>query len=274
MPSETPVLGITVGQACLIESLVGLGNRVVHTAPAHSGSGTDYYFYAHLTGSWLPLCQGDPTFDVYQGQILGWSGNTGNTTGPHLHITVQKPGNISATGTSVPFPELSGIAFDGFSINTDCCPVDFFFSDSVMPGDDNAIPAPSWNSGIFGAWYEQGGLGVVGSPMDNGGGPGVHGWGPGLVQDFAGGPWQAQGIVMQKNGSVAAWWVHGGILGKYFEIGAWGANNGSFGYPVSHEYAWNSWRGSDFEGGWICWLWWWGSVVKYGDPAGEPCTFF
>lgn len=44
--------------------------------------------YAHATPD-IPVAEGDL---VAAGQIVGFSGNTGNSSGPHLHITVQKKG--------------------------------------------------------------------------------------------------------------------------------------------------------------------------------------
>jgi hypothetical protein len=248
MPNGTPVLGITEGWACR-NTGSGLGNFVVQLAspPAGSGrSGTDYYFYGHNDSSWVSSCANGWTY-LYEGQIASWSDNTGNSTGPHLHITLQNPGGTCYCGSavSVPFPALSGVNFGAFAGQDP--PVEYFVSDSVMPGDDNVLPQPNWNADIFNNWSGQGGIGVVGSPFDNGVGPGVHSWGPGVVQDFA--DPTGYGIIMQYNGTGPAYWVHGAIRDAYFsQFGGWA----SLGYPISNEYQWGSYRRSDFQYGSIC----------------------
>ena len=116
-----------------------------------------------------------------------------------------------------------------------------------MPGDDNALPQPNWYAGIFNDWRDQGGGGVAGVPFNNGGGPGVHVWGPGLVQDFA--DPSGYGIIMQYYGAQVACRVHGAIRDAYFsQFGGWA----TLGYPVSDEYQWGSYRRSDFQYGSIC----------------------
>ncbi|MDE3096886.1 MAG: hypothetical protein KGK07_12935 [Chloroflexota bacterium] len=246
MNTGTPVLTITEGSACLVREPngSGLGNYAVEMAPAHSGSGTDYYFYGHLSDSWLPACTQGST-PVYEGQISSWSGDTGVKTGPHLHVTVQNPGNACYCGSvvSVKFPPLSGIDFDGKVGNYG----DTYTSDSAMPGDDNALPQPNWYANIFNNWSAQGGVTVAGVPFDNAGGPGVHVWGPGLVQDFA--EPSGYGIIMQYYGASVAYRVHGAIRDAYFsQFGGWA----TLGYPVSDEYQWGSYRRSDFQYGSIC----------------------
>jgi hypothetical protein len=107
-----------------------------------------------------------------------------------------------------------------------------------MPGDDNAKPQPNFYSSIFSRWPSDGGLNYVGSTRNNGGGPGVHGWGNGVVQDFAGpghGHGSGYGAAMLRNGTGTAWWVHGVIWDRYLYEGGAG---GWLGYPTSDEFFW------------------------------------
>jgi hypothetical protein len=178
MNNGTPLLAITEGSACWIDDgpngSTGLGLYIVQTAPGsrRNASGTDFFFYGHGSGTWISQCTSQ-TY-VYQGQVVGWSGNSGPSGTPyHLHITLQNPGHNCFCGSYVSqkFPLLSGIQFDGRSGNY----TDTYTSDSVMPGDDQTVPQPSFYSAIFNRWNSDGGIASVGSTRNNGGGRGVHG---------------------------------------------------------------------------------------------------
>ncbi len=54
-------------------------------------AGNDYYIYGHLS-EWK-VKEGDK---VTKGQVIGLTGNTGNSTGPHLHFEHRYMGNTSA----------------------------------------------------------------------------------------------------------------------------------------------------------------------------------
>ena len=141
---------------------------------------------------------------------------------------------------------------------------DWFVSDSTMPGYDNCILPCSWNGAIFGKWFSAGGLGPVGSPINNGGGPGHHWWGNGSAQDFHGS--QGHGAIMHRCCWAAeAFRVHGAIWSHYVSEG--GAT-GWLGYPESDESQDGIWRRSDFEEGYICW--WNGTAFDWEwDPGGK-----
>jgi hypothetical protein len=250
MDNGTPVLAITQSDGCWIDDKqgsTGLGLYVVATAPGHIGSGTDYYFYGHLSDTWVRQC-GDPLgiSPVYEGQIGAWSGHSGPSgTVYHLHITVQNPGSTCFCGStlSVKFPPLSGIDFDGKTGNYS----DRYFSDSIMAGDNGAVPQPNHTDQIFDAWMYNGGVYGIGVPWNASGDPGVHGWANGVVQDFASGGGTA--IILFENGATYAHGVYGAILQRYLQEG-W------LGYPTSGEYndpLNSSWRRTDFENGFICW---------------------
>tara|TARA_B110000046_G_C12967932_1_gene387603 strand:+ start:66 stop:716 length:651 start_codon:yes stop_codon:yes gene_type:complete len=55
--------------------------------------------YAHLTLNGALKNEGD---SVVQGEIIALSGNTGNTTGPHLHVQVTECEDISISCNSLP----------------------------------------------------------------------------------------------------------------------------------------------------------------------------
>ena len=65
------------------------GNYVVVEYPRADGS-SYRVSYCHLTENGVAVNVGDK---VDAGQVLGYSGSTGNSTGPHLHLTVKKSEN-------------------------------------------------------------------------------------------------------------------------------------------------------------------------------------
>lgn len=50
---------------------------------------TGYAYYQHLTKGGVRVRKGQR---VKKGELIGKSGNSGNTSGPHLHLTILKPG--------------------------------------------------------------------------------------------------------------------------------------------------------------------------------------
>lgn len=79
-PSGSPVLAVFSGKVVAAEWLGGYGNAVVleHQASLRS-------LYAHLNESLVAVGQ-----VVLQGAVIGLSGSTGNSTGPHLHFELQR----------------------------------------------------------------------------------------------------------------------------------------------------------------------------------------
>jgi murein DD-endopeptidase MepM/ murein hydrolase activator NlpD len=82
VPSGTPVYAVTDGIISKVSGAGAYGNHIVQT----NADGTQFY-YAHLskvgvgTGARVRI-----------GQVIGYSGETGNTTGPHLHFEVRRAG--------------------------------------------------------------------------------------------------------------------------------------------------------------------------------------
>src|SRR5262249_30582063 len=80
VPQGTPVYAVTTGTITAITPLSSeCGNGIVL-------AGTDGYQYVYCHGSQLFVAAGQ---DVSVGQTIMLSGNTGNSTGPHLHFQVQ-----------------------------------------------------------------------------------------------------------------------------------------------------------------------------------------
>jgi murein DD-endopeptidase MepM/ murein hydrolase activator NlpD len=77
-----PVRSVCAGDASVVLSAVGYGVHVI----VDCGGGLQMV-YAHLAAAAL----GGPA-PVAAGQLLGWVGSTGLSTGPHLHFEVRRDG--------------------------------------------------------------------------------------------------------------------------------------------------------------------------------------
>ncbi|CUR59072.1 putative peptidase M23-like protein [metagenome] len=82
-PSGTPIHAIADGVITSFEYDGSYGNKTVMTLD----DGTEIW-YAHQTSYASDLSIGE---EVRQGQVIGYVGSTGNSTGPHVHIEV-RPG--------------------------------------------------------------------------------------------------------------------------------------------------------------------------------------
>ena len=82
-PVGTPVIAADSGQVIKAEYEGGYGYAVL----VYHGGGVAT-FYAHLSGFNVT-----PGQHVQKGQIIGYVGTTGYTTGPHLHFEVRVKGN-------------------------------------------------------------------------------------------------------------------------------------------------------------------------------------
>ena len=74
----TPILAAEAGVAYPREQSGGFGRYVVVETPTH------YVYCAHLSEWWVK--EGER---VVAGQVIGLSGNTGRSTGPHVHFEVR-----------------------------------------------------------------------------------------------------------------------------------------------------------------------------------------
>lgn len=112
----TPVMAARSGEVLLVDAdgeyNNGYGNYITlwHDAartPSGVWKATQFTLYAHL--SRVTVKNGDP---VTAGQVIGFSGNTGNSTGPHLHFQVQEVKYPVATRPA----ETSGTCIDPYPL--------------------------------------------------------------------------------------------------------------------------------------------------------------
>lgn len=85
------------------------GNYVVVEYPRANG-GSYRVSYCHLTDNGVAVHVGDK---VDAGQVIGYAGSTGNSTGPHLHLTVKKGQDGTYGDAMNPLDYLAEIAVRG-----------------------------------------------------------------------------------------------------------------------------------------------------------------
>ena len=83
MPEGTPIRAADSGTVALMGWVGGYGNYtcIQHTATMSTCYGHQSRFATSNGAS------------VSQGQVIGYSGNTGNSTGPHVHFEVRINGS-------------------------------------------------------------------------------------------------------------------------------------------------------------------------------------
>ena len=87
IPVGTPVVSFLDGKVINVNTNPGANAGGIYVSISHSDPGVKRTSYLHLS---QPLVsKGDK---VKAGQVVGLSGNTGKSTGPHLHFTAFKPG--------------------------------------------------------------------------------------------------------------------------------------------------------------------------------------
>ncbi len=87
----TPIPAAKDGVVIAVGPRGGYGNAIEVAHP--DGTST---LYAHASG--VAVTQGE---HVTQGETLGWVGQTGRTTGPHLHLEVRRGGHFVDPGQAL-----------------------------------------------------------------------------------------------------------------------------------------------------------------------------
>jgi len=100
MPISTPILAARAGKVVNVAdgyTKAGTAQSFLREANAVTVMHDDGTFatYAHLD----PGAGARPGMYIYAGEVVGFSGNTGFSTGPHLHFSVWKAGYDGATST-------------------------------------------------------------------------------------------------------------------------------------------------------------------------------
>jgi len=107
-PSGTPIHAVANGTITETSSAGAYGNRTIQTLE----DGTQIW-YCHQTS--FSAETGDR---VHAGEVIGFVGSTGNTTGPHLHLEVRPAGSgnaVRAAGDSTDPEASSGDPVDPFT---------------------------------------------------------------------------------------------------------------------------------------------------------------
>lgn len=92
------------------------GGNTMHLLTQVNGTTYAVSFF-HLSPGFL-VSPGDV---VNRGQVLAYSGNTGNTTGPHLHVEVINLGSMSVTQAQTQFARTADFAWGtGWSVSSAC----------------------------------------------------------------------------------------------------------------------------------------------------------
>jgi murein DD-endopeptidase MepM/ murein hydrolase activator NlpD len=114
MPEGTPIYAARGGIVLEVENdFTGNGTEQAYAGKANSirilHEDGSMAVYAHLA---LETAQVSPGFTVDAGRLIGYSGNTGLTTGPHLHFAVQINRGMELVSIPFQFADAEGRAVE------------------------------------------------------------------------------------------------------------------------------------------------------------------
>jgi murein DD-endopeptidase MepM/ murein hydrolase activator NlpD len=84
VPIGTPITAAAAGVVAIAEYSATYGNHV------HLYHGSSVTIYGHLD-RWIV----SPGEKVVEGQVIGYSGNTGDSSGPHLHFEIRNCSSVN-----------------------------------------------------------------------------------------------------------------------------------------------------------------------------------
>lgn len=149
-PDGTPIYACAGGTVLHLGPAQGYGQWIVLDHPAADGGGVTEYGHMWDAGA-TGLAVGDR---VEAGQHIGFVGNNGESTGPHLHLSVMAYDYNPATKVD-PIPWLSGADYPDDQEQPGGAPVDTLFADVSYfqaPVDDSyphAVLSFRSNDGTF-----------------------------------------------------------------------------------------------------------------------------
>lgn len=112
LPSGSQVSAVAQGTAHTVSGKTGYGNYIWISNPNNFVS-----LYAHLKSFAIKDGQ-----SVRRGQLIGYSGSTGNSTGPHLHFTLRSNATTQFNGNAAKPEPMSGyVDFGNWGINQPNC---------------------------------------------------------------------------------------------------------------------------------------------------------
>jgi len=143
LSANSQVSAIMAGTAHTVYGNTGYGNYIWIL---HSGNFVS--LYGHLNS--FAIADGT---SVSQGQLIGLSGSTGNSTGPHLHFTLHSNATTQWNGSAYkPEPMSSYTGFGNYGFCTGrVSPM--YTSTSPTPSSQHAVPQAVVNQGLINIYF-------------------------------------------------------------------------------------------------------------------------
>jgi murein DD-endopeptidase MepM/ murein hydrolase activator NlpD len=223
MVENSPIYAVADGT--VFDTVVGWNSGFGYTIVIDHGNGYRSQ-YSHLNS--FRVAKGAT---VKRGDLIAFSGNTGSSTGPHLHFEVQK-----RVGTSYkrfdPFG-WTGSFTEPCLQNGSCAASEFLWGEAAT-GSLIDVGQDSSRQGLFqDAFTRNGGQGLMGTPTNR-----THWWDGVVIQDFRGGTGSDAAIIHDEFADISPYTVpafalYGEIWQKYVALGG----PSVLGPPTTDEFA-------------------------------------